>query len=106
MPSTNYDEGYLSSSSDSPKSKPVSAKEAAAWVTGAPQYDREWPECAGTCYSGVCSLKYGHPACCHVPHRSYDDGYYGNRYAAVEDIKDVKADLLGFWKGRDFYCWR
>jgi hypothetical protein len=40
-----------------------------------------------------------------VAHRSYDDGYYGNKYVAVEDIKDVKADLLGFWKGRDFYCW-
>lgn len=62
--------------------------------------------CAGSCYASVCSLKFGHPACCHVPHRSYDDGYYGNKYAAVEDIKDVKADLLGFWKGRDFYCWR
>jgi hypothetical protein len=63
VPSANYDEGYLASYRDSPKkSQAVSAKEAAAWAspTGAPQYDREWPECAGACYSGVCSLKYVH----------------------------------------------
>jgi len=45
----------------------VSASQAAAWLTGVPAYDTEWPECQGKCIDGVCALRWDTPACCHIP---------------------------------------
>jgi hypothetical protein len=44
----------------------VSPDEAAARLSSAPSYLREWPSCEGSCVNGMCALRYDHPACCGI----------------------------------------
>lgn len=76
---------------------PVSADEAAAWLTGQPAYHTEWPECAGKCIYGVCALKRNHPACCFV--RRHDTPDPDHRAASTHNEE-------GHWEGRDFFYYR
>jgi len=92
----------------------VSATEAAAWVSGKPSYETEWPECAGRCYDGVCALRYDHPACCFVPrdgqsarHGHHDHGRDrrddNDDDDNVQSYSDMKADTsgLGHWRSKE-----
>jgi hypothetical protein len=83
----------------------VSAQDAAAWLTGQPAYDSEWPECEGKCINGACALRADHPACCFVRPRGSYGGSRGRPYAA-EGEQDVSARSMGYWKSRDWYCWK
>lgn len=99
----------------------VQAEEAAAWVTGYPQYDREWPRCEGKCARGTCALASTQAACCYFPqsHRSErfnDERYYDDRgrpYAKGEISDTVaaakpaeQATTSGYWRSKNWYCWR
>lgn len=75
----------------------VSADQAAAWLTGQPYYDMMWPECAGKCLNGYCALPWDHPACCFV-RRKDDTPRDPDHMAAIS--------RSGYWKSRDFFCWR
>jgi hypothetical protein len=85
----------------------VSAHDAAAWLTGQPAYDTEWPECEGVCIDGACALRWSHPACCFVhPRDSY--GYrehHGRPYESNEG-KDATVRNFGYWRSRNWYCWK
>jgi len=86
----------------------VPAYEAAAWITGVPAYDTDWPECEGKCIEGHCGLRWDHPACCFVhPHGRHgyrDDDARPYRDAAAAD-KEFAAGSFGYWRSRDWYCW-
>lgn len=88
----------------------ASAQEAAAWVTGSPQYEKEWPACGGKCLDGYCALPWDHPACCYVP-SEYDGDEYESRgrpyAAAVNPDGSVEGTTLaGYWQSKNFFCWR
>ncbi len=97
-----------------PRTNQVSASEAAAWVTGKPEYDRRWPQCWGRCRMGYCALKLHHPACCYV-RTSQEDAYDredddnskpdASPYAVTDGDK-AKTDGEGYWRSRNFFCWR
>lgn len=72
----------------------VSAEEAAAWLTGSPQYYQEFSECQGTCVSGLCAPKKTSRGCCHVPSEVEDD-----------DKKIIGSRGLGYWKNKNWFCW-
>lgn len=82
---------------------PVSASEAAAWLTGKPAYDTKWPECAGAgqCVEGQCVFRAGAdsnggPACC----------FERRSVKAADKQPDKLAASPESWKGRDWFCWR
>ena len=79
----------------------VSAHDAAAWLTGQPAYDTEWPECQGRCIDGHCALRWDHPACCFVrPHDDYyyaHDGYQGRPYADKGAEQEVPVSTAELW---------
>lgn len=65
----------------------VSANEAAAWMTGRPDYGyHEHPECPGVCFDGHCALSWHHGrGCCFVAPADYGyrhDGDYDRPYGA------------------------
>jgi hypothetical protein len=85
----------------------VSAHDAAAWLTGQPAYDTDWPECEGLCINGGCALRWDHPACCFVrPRDSY--GYRDGRGKPFENKaeQDVPVSSFGYWKSKNWYCWK
>lgn len=87
----------------------VSAQEAAAWLTSTPQYDRQWPSCEalGKCIGGKCALRWNHPACCYVPSDDDDDYQEPARpYAHLEEPKEAVEALGGYWRSKNFFCWR
>lgn len=98
--------------SDKPNMVPVSAHDAAAWLTGKPAYDTEWPECKGMCLGGVCALRFDTPACCYVPHPDHESQYRdgpGRPYAAAAEQPrdgDMPKASFSYWRSRDWYCRR
>jgi hypothetical protein len=88
----------------------VSAHDAAAWLTGQPAYDTEWPECEGVCINGGCALRLDHPACCYVHPRDsnthWDD--YGRLYESKKATGEeaVAVSGFGYWRSRNWYCWK
>lgn len=89
----------------------VSAHDAAAWVTGKPAYDTNWPECEGVCIKGVCALRLDSPACCFVrPRESYGHRDGRGRPYTAEGEEGVKADApvssFGYWRDRNWFCWK
>lgn len=91
------------------KAMSVPAYEAAAWVSGVPAYDTEWPECEGKCMEGRCALRWDHPACCLVhPHgsRGYDGGHVRPYENAAAADQEVSPSSFGYWRSRDWYCWK
>lgn len=65
----------------------VSAENAAAWVTGRPEHEREWPECVGKCVHGECQLSWHRAPCCFVDVRE-EYRHDGDRVADGEDDID------------------
>jgi hypothetical protein len=83
----------------------VSAHDAAAWLTGEPAYDTEWPECEGVCIDGACALRWQHPACCYVrPREDYGYGADGGRPYTSEEGNNASVSSFGYWRSRDWYC--
>lgn len=83
----------------------VSPDEAAAWLTGSPQYDyQEYGECEGVCVEGKCAPHKPHRggSCCHVP--PADEHNYG--YHKQEHHDDTIGSFgLGWWKSKSWFCW-
>lgn len=92
---------------DDVKVMSVPAYEAAACVTGVPTYDTDWPECEGKCIQVFCGLRWDHPACCFVhPHGRYGHkGEHARPYEAIA-AADISPSSFGFWRSRDWYCWK
>lgn len=101
----------------------VPAHEAAAWLTGTPAYDTEYPECGGECVDGSCDLVWRAPGCCYVPivhtgphpDNDYPDTnerrYYSGRPYSADDAggsSDTAANVnnADYWKSREWYCWK
>jgi hypothetical protein len=85
----------------------VSAHDAAAWLTGQPAYDTEWPECRGVCIKGKCALRWHHPACCFVrPSDRYRDQADDGRPYVEEREQDMLISSFGYWRSRDWYWGR
>lgn len=104
-----HDTKLMSVSAHDAKVMAVSAHDAAAWLAGQPDYDTEWPECEGVCFNGMRALRWDHPACCYVrPRGGY--GYRddrGERYAdASAGAEAVSVSSFGYWRSRDWYCWK
>jgi hypothetical protein len=65
-----------------------------------------WSECEGKCFSGMCALRFDHPACCTVPHGSRKHRHYESASDA-ELAASGPADLaMGRWEDDGLYCWK